>query len=80
MTHHQTPCAKKSSSLQRKWSAVSACSALPGKTQNIGHLVGEVLAARGACAGGLVWYYARPPVIGLEYEMDVRGAAREIVL
>jgi hypothetical protein len=48
--------------------------------QNIGHLVGEALAARGACEGGLVWYYARPPVIGLEYEMDVRGAAREIVI
>ena len=48
--------------------------------QNIGHLVGEELAARGACAGGLVWYYARPPVIGLEFEMDVRGAARELVL
>jgi len=48
--------------------------------QNIGHLVGEAIAARGACAGGLVWYYARPPVIGLEYEMDVRGAAREIVI
>lgn len=48
--------------------------------QNIGHLVGEVLAARGACAGGLVWTYARPPVLGLEYEMDVRGAAREIVI
>ena len=48
--------------------------------QNIGHLVGEVIAARGACAGGLVWYYARPPVIGLEYEMDVRGAARELVI
>lgn len=48
--------------------------------QNIGHLVGDVLAARGACAGGLVWYYARPPVIGLDYEMDVRGAAREIVI
>lgn len=48
--------------------------------QNIGHLVGEVLAARGACEGGLVWYYARPPVVGLEYEMDVRGAAREIVI
>jgi hypothetical protein len=48
--------------------------------QNIGHLVGEVLAARGACAGGLVWTYARPPVVGLEYEMDVRGAAREIVI
>ncbi len=48
--------------------------------QNIGHLVGEAIAARGACEGGLVWYYARPPVIGLEYEMDVRGAARELVL
>lgn len=48
--------------------------------QNIGHLVGEVLAARGACAGGLTWHYARPPVIGLEFEMDVRGAAREIIL
>lgn len=48
--------------------------------QNIGHLVGEVLAARGACEGGLSWLYARPPVIGLEFEMDVRGTAREIVL
>ena len=48
--------------------------------QNIGHLVGEVLAARGGCDGGLSWVYARPPVVGLEFEMDVRGAAREIVL
>jgi hypothetical protein len=48
--------------------------------QNIGHLVGEVIAAGGAASGGLVWTYARPPVEGLEFEMDVRGAAREIVL
>lgn len=48
--------------------------------QNIGHLVGPELARRGAGAGGLVWHYTRPPVIGLEYEMDVRGAAREFVL
>jgi hypothetical protein len=48
--------------------------------QNIGHLVGEELAKRGATAGGLVWHYARPPVIGLEYEMDVRGTARELIL
>ena len=48
--------------------------------QNIGHLAGEAIAARGAGAGGLVGYYARPPVIGLEYEMDVRGAARELVI
>ncbi len=48
--------------------------------QNIGHLVGELIAARGACQTRLVWHYARPPVIGLEYEMDVRGVARELVL
>ena len=48
--------------------------------QNIGHLAGEIMAAGGASHGGLVWYYAQPPVIGLEYEMDVRGAAREIVI
>ena len=48
--------------------------------QDIGHLVGAELARRGAMAGGLVWTYARPPVIGLDFEMDVRGAARELVL
>jgi hypothetical protein len=48
--------------------------------QNIGHLVGELMAARGACAGGLEWHYARPPVAGLEYEMDVHGPARELTL
>ena len=48
--------------------------------QNIGHLVGELLAARGAGEGGLAWHYSRPPVIGLEFERDGRGPAREIVL
>jgi hypothetical protein len=48
--------------------------------QNIGHLVGEELARRGAIAGGLVWHYARPPVIGLEYEMDAWAVGREVVL
>jgi hypothetical protein len=48
--------------------------------QNIGHLVGEELAKRGAITSGLVWTYARPPVIGLDYEMDVRGTARELIM
>lgn len=48
--------------------------------QNIGHLIGDELSRRGAGVGGFVWTYARPPVIGLEYEMDVRGYSREIVL
>jgi hypothetical protein len=62
------------------FSWADATSAEAYTVQNIGHLVGEALAARGAMAGGLVWYYARPPVVGLEFEMDVRGAVRELVL
>lgn len=47
---------------------------------DIGALIGPEIAARGAAAGGVSWHLARPPVVGLEFEMDVRGAAREIVL
>ena len=47
---------------------------------DIGALVQDEIAARGAAAGGLEWHFARPPIAGLDYEMDVRGAAREIVL
>jgi hypothetical protein len=47
---------------------------------DIGALVGPELAGRGIAPGGLTWHFARPPVEGLDFEMDVRGAAREIVL
>jgi hypothetical protein len=40
----------------------------------------EELVARGAMPAGLTWHFARPPVQGLDYEMDVRGVAREIVM
>jgi hypothetical protein len=33
-----------------------------------------------AAPGGLTWHYARPPVKGLDFEMDVRGLARELVV
>lgn len=36
--------------------------------------------ARGAAPAGLTWYYARPPVEQLEYEMDLRGVRLERVL
>jgi hypothetical protein len=48
--------------------------------QDIGALVGEEVFRKGVAPGGLSWHFARPPVVGLEFEMDVRGAAREIVL
>jgi hypothetical protein len=35
---------------------------------------------RGATAPGLTWHYARPPVLGLDLEVDVRGVSHEIVL
>jgi hypothetical protein len=47
---------------------------------DIGALIGPEILARGAGSGGLEWHFCRPPVVDLEFEMDVRGAAREIVL
>jgi hypothetical protein len=38
------------------------------------------IARRGAARAGLTWHYARPPVHGLEYEMDCRGVADERVI
>jgi hypothetical protein len=35
----------------------------------------DEIVRRGAAPGGLTWYYARPPVEGLDFEMDVRGIA-----
>ena len=35
---------------------------------------------RGAMSGGLVWHLARPPVQGLDFEVDVRGVAHEFAI
>jgi hypothetical protein len=35
---------------------------------------------RGAMAGGLTWHFTRPPVQGLDFEVDVRGVASELVI
>ena len=42
--------------------------------------IGEELMARGAMRGGLTWHCARPPVVGIDFEMDCRGVATERVL
>jgi len=41
------------------------------------HIYAEAIADRGAAHAGLTWYLARPPVEGLEFEMDCRGVAAE---
>ena len=38
------------------------------------------LVAHGAARHGLDWHYCRPPVIGLEYEMDCRAVFEERVI
>jgi hypothetical protein len=47
---------------------------------DVGALVEREIFAKGAAPGGLSWHFCRPPVAGLEYEMDVRGAAHEFTL
>jgi len=42
--------------------------------------LGSELVRRGAASGGVTWQYCRPPVAGLEYEMDCRCVTREIVI
>jgi len=42
--------------------------------------VAEEIAERGAMQHSLSWFFARPPVQGLDYEMDVRAVAREFVI
>ena len=48
--------------------------------RDVGALVDPEIFKRGAAPGGLSWHLCRPPVAGLEYEMDVRGAAQELLL
>jgi len=44
-------------------------------------LADSILALIGEAAGrGVHWFYSRPPIIGLEFEMDVRGVRQEIWL
>ena len=50
------------------------------------HDVNALLAAEilprtsGARQHGITWHYARPPIVSIEYEMDLRGCARDIVI
>jgi hypothetical protein len=44
-------------------------------------LEAEILGRMGpAVQHGLSWHFSRPPVAGIEYEMDLRGCRREVVL
>jgi hypothetical protein len=38
----------------------------------------DELIASGAADHGLIWHYCRPPIVGLDFEMDCRGISREL--
>ena len=41
----------------------------------------EILPRLGAAKRhGITWHYTRPPIVSIEYEMDLRGCRREIVI
>jgi len=46
----------------------------------IGRLLPEVILGRvgPAAAHGVRWYYSRPPIVGIEFEMDLRGVRTEL--
>lgn len=48
--------------------------------RDIGFLVGEEIVKRGVAAGGLAWHFCTPPVVDLDYEMDVRSVSLERLL
>ncbi len=48
--------------------------------QNVYHLLDDEIVPRGATRHGLTWHYCRPPVVDLEYEMDCRRVASEVVV
>ena len=65
-------------SLGFKWSDVTGVQAY--SVHNIGSLVEEVFAKKGYLRCGIHWHFARPPVAGLDFEMDVRGSVNQIFI
>src|ERR1051326_2205297 len=48
--------------------------------QDLHPFLADEIVRRGAAHAGLTWHYCRPPVVGLEYEMDCRGVGLERTL
>jgi len=66
--------------LGASWSQVGATNIYT--VHDVNPLLAKVVLPRigSASQHGLTWYYTRPPIIGIEYEMDLRGGTRETIL
>ena len=70
--------------MERRMGAVGGTWATTTATQlytvfDIHPLMADEIVARGAARHGLTWHHCRPPVAGLDYEMDCRRVAVERV-
>ncbi len=61
--------------LGQSWSSTSATQVYT--VHDLHPFLGDAIVARGAARAGLTWHFCRPPVRGLDYEMDCRGTAAE---
>jgi len=69
---------RRMAALDRSWPDVTATQLYT--VFNIYPALADEFVRRRAMAAGLTWHYARPPVQGLDVEVDLRGLGREIVL
>ena len=69
---------KRLESLGFTWNDVACTQAY--SVHNIGGLVERLLAGQGFMRNGLSWHYARPPVMGLDFEMDLRGTVNQVYI
>jgi hypothetical protein len=60
------------------WAATTGVQAYT--VHDVAPFLADAFAPRGALRHGLTWQLCRPPVVGLEFEMDVRGIAVERVI
>jgi len=59
------------------WSAITASQIYT--VHDFHPLLASRFAAAGLTAAGLTWHTCRPPILELEFEMDLRSVATELV-
>jgi hypothetical protein len=69
---------KRMAALDGKWASATGVQVYT--VHDLFPFLASEIVARGAARHGLTWQFCRPPVIGLEYEMDCRAVATERVL
>jgi hypothetical protein len=69
---------ERAAALNADWSMISATQIYT--VHDFHGLLASHFAAAGLTAGGLTWHVCRPPILELEFEMDLRSVATERML